>query len=110
MSRKSKQALAEERLAACKGYMRVDYDEDDALIISLMAMADEYLTGAGCVRELRPASYDLVLHAIVLSLYDGRGEDAAGAAQTVPSIARHAMNQLKILCGYGGEPDGGQDG
>ena len=55
MTAEEKAALAKERLAACKKYMRVDYDEDDELIAALMDAADRYLAGAGVSREVAPS-------------------------------------------------------
>lgn len=50
-------ALAEERLAACKKYMKVDYPDDDELICGFMDMADEYLAGAAAsARSARPCT------------------------------------------------------
>ena len=101
---------ADERLAACKAYMKVDYDEDDALIAALLDAAGEYLAGAGCARERAPALYDLVLHAMVLAMYDGRMDGAQTAAEGVPARVRAMMNQLKLRCNYGGADDGGTGG
>lgn len=42
MSSEEKAALAEERLAACKQYMKVDYPDDDELICGFMDMCAEY--------------------------------------------------------------------
>ena len=95
--------LAAERLDACKAYMKVDYPEDDALICGFMDMADGYLTGAGCVREVCPAMYDNICYAMVLNLYDGRADDAQQAAESVPKIARQFLTQLKLRCQYGEE-------
>lgn len=103
MSSEEKAALAEERLAACKRYMKVDYTDDDELICGLMDMADGYLTGAGCVREVSPAMYDNICYAMVLNLYDGRADDAQQAAESVPKIARQFLTQLKLRCQYGEE-------
>ena len=41
MSSEEKAALAEERLAACKQYMKVDYPDDDELICGFMDMCAE---------------------------------------------------------------------
>ena len=101
MSAEEQAALAEERLAACKKYMKVDYAEDDALICGFMDMADGYLTGAGCVREVCPAMYDNICYAMVLNLYDGRADDAQQAAESVPKIVRQFFTQLKLRCQYG---------
>lgn len=94
---------AAERLDACKAYMKVDYPEDDALICGFMDMADGYLTGAGCVREICPAMYDNICYAMVLNLYDGRADDAQQAAESVPKIVRQFLTQLKLRCQYGKE-------
>ena len=99
-------ALAEERLAACKKYMKVDYPDDDELICGFMDMADEYLAGAGCVREASPSMYDIICYAMTLNLYDGRASDAQQAAESVPKIARQFLTQLKLRCNYVGAADG----
>ena len=106
MSSAEKAALAEERLAACKKYMKVDYPDDDELICGFMDMADEYLAGAGCVREASPSMYDIICYAMTLNLYDGRASDAQQAAESVPKIARQFLTQLKLRCNYGGAADG----
>ena len=106
MSSEEKAALAEERLAACKQYMKVDYPDDDELICGFMDMADEYLAGAGCVREASPSMYDIICYAMTLNLYDGRASDAQQAAESVPKIARQFLTQLKLRCNYGGAADG----
>ena len=106
MSSEEKAALAEERLAACKRYMKVDYPDDDELICGFMDMADEYLAGAGCVREASPSMYDIICYAMVLNMYDGRADDAQQAAESVPKIARQFLTQLKLRCNYGGAADG----
>ena len=106
MSAEEQAALAEERLAACKKYMKVDYPDDDELICGFMDMADEYLAGAGCVREASPAMYDIICYAMTLNLYDGRASDAQQAAESVPKIARQFLTQLKLRCNYGGAADG----
>lgn len=99
-------ALAEKRLAACKKYMNVDYPDDDELICGFMDMADEYLAGAGCVREASPSMYDIICYAMTLNLYDGRASDAQQAAESVPKIARQFLTQLKLRCNYGGADNG----
>lgn len=98
MTAEEKAAL-EERLAACKKYMKVGYEEDDELIAALMDAADRYLTGAGVTREVAPAMYDLIVHDMTLRTYDGRDNDAAQAA-TAPLI-RSMLTQLKLRCQYG---------
>lgn len=103
MSSAEKAALAEERLAACKKYMKVDYPDDDELICGFMDMCAEYLAGAGCVREVSPAMYDLIQKAMTLNLYDNRADSPQQALELVPEVVRQAFNQFKIRCNYGEE-------
>ena len=106
MTAEEKAAL-EERLAACKKYMKVDYEEDDELIAGLMQANDAYLSSAGVRRDVSPAQHDLIVHAMTLQMYDARGTDTPQQAlETVPPIVRQMFNQLKIRCNYGGAADG----
>jgi len=86
----------EQRFAALKNYVRVDFDDDDPLLSMLLAVADDYLMAAGIDRVFSPAAYDLASFHMVLALYDGRETDAAHAAAT-PAV-RQIINQLKIRC------------
>ena len=106
MSAEEQAALAEERLAACKQYMKVDYPDDDELICGFMDMCAEYLAGAGCVREVSPAMYDLIQNAMTLNLYDSRADTPQQALKLVPDLVRDAFNQFKLRCNYGGAADG----
>lgn len=106
MTAEEKAAL-EERLDACKRYMKVDYDEDDELIAGLMQANDAYLSSAGVRRDVCPAQHDLIVHAMTLQMYDARGTDTPQQAlETVPPLVRQMFNQLKIRCNYGGVTDG----
>lgn len=102
---KTAEEMAAERLAACKRYCKVDYDEDDEIIAGLMDAADGYLQGAGIDRAVNPAQYDLVMHDMTLRMYDGRDDDAEHAATS--QLARQMLTQLKLRSGYGeGDSDG----
>lgn len=106
MTAEEKAAL-EERLDACKRYMKVDYDEDDELIAGLMMSNDAYLAGAGIRRDGNEAQHDLIVQAMTLQMYDARGADTPQQAlETVPPVVRQMFNQLKIRCNYGGAVDG----
>lgn len=97
----------DERLAACKRYMRVDYEDDDELIAGLMMANDAYLIGAGIRREVNEAQHDLIVQAMTLQMYDARGADTPQQAlETVPPLVRSMFNQLKLRCNYGGAADG----
>lgn len=89
MARKSAAALA-----ACKHYMRVDGEDDDELIRSLMQAAGEYLSGAGIEKPEEPSPlYTLALHSLTLHYYDHR--DAVGGEAPFPTGLRPIINQLK---------------
>ena len=85
MTAEEKAALAKERLAACKKYMKGDYEEDDELIAALMDANDGYLADAGVRRDVSPARHDLIVHAMTLQMYDARGAD------TIEEIERFAF-------------------
>ena len=72
-------------------------------LAGLLAAAEAYLDGAGCVREGHEALYDIIAHAMVLEQYEGRCVDnAAQALQSVPPIVRQMLTQLKLVCAYEG--------
>lgn len=101
-------AHAAERLAACKRYLQVDFDDDDALIAALLNACDVYLLGAGISRtEGNAGLYDIVAYAMTLQLYDGRGVGKLGAASeaaAAPTV-RHMLTQLKLISGYSEEAE-----
>ena len=103
MARKSAAALAAEAeaaaaadLEACKNFMRVDGDDDDALITGLMQAAKEYLDGAGIPEpaEATPL-YTMAVHSLTLHYYDHR--DAVGEEAAFPTGLRPVINQLKHI-------------
>lgn len=105
MARKSAAALAAEAaetaaaaqaaaLEACKQYMRVDGDDDDALITSLMAAAKAYLNKGGVPEPAEEdPEYTLAVQSLTLHWYDHR--DAVGDEASVPTNLRPIINQLK---------------
>lgn len=106
MARKSAAALAAEAaeaaeaaqaaaLEACKQYMRVDGDDDDALITRLMNAAKAYLRTAGIEEPDSEDSslYTTAVHSLTLHYYDHR--DAVGEEQSFPTGLRPIINQLK---------------
>ena len=85
------------------GYGLVHGMLDDELLAGLLAAAEAYLDGAGCVREGHEAMYDIIAHAMVLEQYEGRCvAGAAQALQSVPPIVRQMLTQLKLVCAYEG--------
>lgn len=86
------------QITACKAYMRVDGDGEDALIGGLCDAAAGYLRSAGCVRsdsdEAQAAQYDLALWSLTLHYYDHR--DAVGAEAPLPLGLGPVLVQLKV--------------
>lgn len=83
------------KLEACKRYMRVDGDDEDEVILSLMSAARAYLERAGITPERSPAAqYDLALWGLTLHYYDHR--DAVGNEAAFPIGLRPVITQLKL--------------
>lgn len=86
------------RLEACKKYMRVDGEDEDDVILALMAAAELYLEGAGITPERSPeAQYNLALWGLTLHYYDHR--EAVGNEAAFPVGLRPVINQLKLSIG-----------
>lgn len=85
-----------EELAQVKAYMRVDGDEDDAIITALYQAAALYLGNAGIQPPTGDrALYDLAVRSLTLHYYDHR--DAVGNEAEFPVGLRPIINQLKII-------------
>lgn len=83
------------RLEACKKYMRVDGEDEDDVILSLMSAAQAYLERAGITPERSPAAqYDLALWGLTLHYYDHR--EAVGNESAFPIGLRPIITQLKL--------------
>lgn len=84
-------------LSEVKAYLRVDTNEDDGLIQTLMDAAEEYLAGAGIVEGAgNRARYALAVKGLCLHWYDFRGDAAVGTAVELPTGLRAVINQLKL--------------
>lgn len=83
-------------LEAVKAYCRIDGDEEDTLLLSLIDAAKDYLDGSGIhePEEDNPL-YALCVNAIVLDYYDHRGMAEAGTMTRIPGLD-NAIVQLKL--------------
>ena len=96
--------MATVSLEAAKAYARIDGDEDDALVESLIEAAEEYLAGAGVYPGLaQEALYQLAVKGIVLHWYEQRNatERSATEGRAPTDFAagvRLIINQLKQTC------------
>lgn len=101
-------AIDADRLSIVKNYMRVDGEDENAVIEGMIAACDSYLTGAGITRDVDTALYDQVVCSMTLTLYDGRYDEkttAMGAAET--ATVRMMLTQLKLRSAYDSEEDEG---
>lgn len=96
--------LTAEELAAAKAYLRVEGEEDDAVVTACVLAAREYLAGAGVAlppaEHPRRALYNLAAHAIALGSYDLRDPVLTGSVAENPQLRRTVV-QLKLT-----EPQG----
>ena len=83
--------ITENDLCACKEYMRVDFDDEDLLITSLMTSAVDYLALAQN-QTLDPLER-LAVNALTLHWYDHR--DSVGTETAFPTGLRPIINQIK---------------
>ena len=91
--------MATVSLEAAKAYARIDGDEDDALLESLIEAAEEYLAGAGVYPGLAPeALYQLAVKGIVLHWYEQRNVTDNAAPTDFSAGVRLTINQLKNTC------------
>lgn len=91
--------MATVSLEAAKAYARIDGDEDDALLESLIEAAEEYLAGSGVYPGLAPeALYQLAVKGIVLHWYEQRNVTDGPAPRDFAAGVRLTINQLKNTC------------
>ena len=83
-------------LASVKDYCRIDWDSEDDLLTGLMAVAMEYLDGAGVPEpEADNPMYALAVKAMVLELYDHRGQTESTELSAIPGMS-NIITQLKL--------------
>ncbi len=84
-------------LAAVKQYCRIDGDDDDELVLSLMDAVPVYLDEAGISVDTTDLPiYQLAVKAYVLHLYDHRGLTENTAVHDVPGL-RNIITQRKLI-------------
>lgn len=83
-------------LAAVKSYCRIDWDYEDELLASFVEAAKEYLDGAGIPEpEADNPMYALAVKAMVLELYDHRGQTESETLSAIPGMS-NIIVQLKL--------------
>lgn len=59
-------------LEEVKDYLRIDYDDDDHLIVTIMSAAEEYVRSAVGTYDSRNQKANMLFLAVVQDLYDNR--------------------------------------
>ncbi len=77
-----------------KLYMRIDEPDDDALVGSLYAAAEEYMRNAGILEDRGSYLYKLALWGLMLHWYEH--PQALADGQQIPEGTRIIINQLKF--------------
>lgn len=83
-------------LESVKHYCRIDGDEEDDLLLSLIDAAKAYLESAGVSEpEEDDPRYLLAVKAMVLHFYDYRGLTESTAPSAIPGM-QNMVTQLKL--------------
>lgn len=80
-----------------KGYLRVDYDDDDILIQGFMAGAKNYLHGAGVPERQDDELYNIVVLMLVALFYENR--EVTDKDIKIPSVLQNFIVQLSVRSG-----------
>jgi len=59
-------------LSEAKEFLRVDFDDDDGVINSLITSSDQYLQGAGCNEKVNPELYQQAQKLLISNWYENR--------------------------------------
>ncbi len=90
---------SEDAVVRAKTYLRIDTDDDDVLVGTLLDAATIYLDNAGVPAPAESnALYDLALWGVTLYFYDHR-DDVATNLASMPLGVQRVINQLKLMEG-----------
>lgn len=84
-------------LQKVKGYLRVDYAEDDLLISGFMAAAKEYLHNAGVPERQDSELYNVVLLMLISLFYENR--EVTDKDIKIPTVIQNFIVQLSTRSG-----------
>ena len=83
-------------LAEVKNFLKLDFDDDDALITLILQAAQEYIRGAVGKYDEGSARMRLLLLNIVTTLYENRLYTVAQANEKVQYSLRSMVLQLQL--------------
>ena len=86
-----------------KGYLRVDFEEDDILLQTLIYAAEEYLLNAGIKKDYSKSLYKLAISLLVKHWYDNRDSVAIGSAT---KKLEFSLNSILVQLKYCGDKNG----
>lgn len=81
-------------LQSAKDYLRVDSEDDDALISGFILAAQSYMANAGVKDSVQGDLYDVVVYMLLALFYEHR--DAAEKDVQVPRVVQNFITQLAI--------------
>lgn len=83
-----------------KSFLRVDGDEDDALIVALQSAAEEYCKNAGVPVDYGNALYCLAVQMLVTHWYENRSPVDSGSVSKVVELSLvNILTQLRFTKG-----------
>ena len=76
-----------------KSYLKIDFDDDDRLILDLLSAAEEYLANAGVKKNCKSNLYKLALRILVSHWYLNRNVITVG---TTSSEVDYSLKRIII--------------
>lgn len=86
-----------------KEYLRIDFEEDDMLLRSLLSAAEEYLYNAGIKIDYKKPLYRLAIKLLVKHWYDNRDCVVAGNVNNKLEYSLNAILTQLRYCGDNNE-------
>lgn len=87
--------IIQEELTEIKGYLRVDFDDDDSLLNTIILASKEYIKNAIGYLDMDKASFKILLCTICADLYERRSYLIDKAIQT-NKIINSLILQLQL--------------
>ncbi|MDU4696397.1 MAG: head-tail connector protein [Paenibacillus sp.] len=79
-------------LQRVKDYLRIDYEDDDLMIMGFISAAKEYLSNAGVPERSQSELYNIVILMLVALFYENR--DVSDKDVKIPTVIMNFIVQL----------------
>ncbi|MWC26638.1 phage gp6-like head-tail connector protein [Paenibacillus sp. MMS18-CY102] len=86
--------MSNDQLEAVKGYLRIDFDDDDVIIDGFISAAKQYLINAGVPDQPDNELYKLVVNMMVSMFYENR--NVADKDMKLPTVVMNFITQLSV--------------